>query len=115
MIPLQEVDIHTNQNVFYKLHLIAPTGAAPFSVEVLLYDSEFDPPFQSHVSFSQQFQNASAAFTHALNWVQGYCAQHGYSIKRINNPCNCEFLQHADQQQIVEVAELSISVEVNGE
>lgn len=114
MIPLQEVDIHTDKNVFYKLHLIAPTGAAPFSVEVLVYDSEFTPPFQSNVSFHQQFQSASDAFAHALNWVKGYSTKHGYSVNRINNPCNCEFLPKRDQQSSVQSAGLSVQVEVNG-
>lgn len=114
MIPLQEVDIHTDKNVFYKLHLIAPTGAAPFSVEVLVYDSEFSPSFQSNVSFHQQFNDASDAFEHGLNWVQGYSAKHGYTVNRINNPCNCEFLQKPDQQSKVRSVGLSVQVEVNG-
>lgn len=114
MIPLQEVNIHTDKNVFYKLHLITPTGAAPFSVEILVYDSEFNPPFESKVSFHQQFQCASDAFAHALNWVKRYSAKHGYSVERINNPCNCEFLSKTDQQSSVYSAGLSIQVEVNG-
>jgi hypothetical protein len=62
MIPLQEIDVHTDKNVFYKVHIIAPTGQAPFSAEVLVYDSEFKPPFASVVSFHQYFQDAKAAF-----------------------------------------------------
>ncbi len=30
MVPIQEVDFHTDKKVIYKLHIISPTGAAPF-------------------------------------------------------------------------------------
>lgn len=114
MIPLQEVDIHTDKKVFYKVHLVAPTGVAPFFTEVLVYDSEFNPPFQSSVSFHQQFKDAGDAFTHALNWVKGYSAKQGYNIQRINNPCNCEFLSQLEQQTVVEAAGFVFQVQVNG-
>ena len=114
MIPLQEVDVHTDKKVFYKVHLLAPNGVAPFFTEILVYDSDFDPPFQSNVSFHQQFNNASDAFNHALNWVNGYSAKHGYTINRVNNPCNCEFLSQQDQQVIVQSAGFKIQVQVNG-
>lgn len=115
VIPLQEIDIHTNKKVFYKLHLVAPSGFAPFFTEVIVYDSEFNPPFQSNVSFHQQFQDATAAFAHALNWVKGYSTKHCYTISRINNPCNCEFLLQADQQNVVQAAGFTLQVQVNGE
>lgn len=114
MIPLQEVDIHTDKKVFFKLHLVAPTAAAPYSTEVLVYDAEFKPPFQSVVSFHQQFTTAKDAFTHALSWVKGYAAQHGYAINRINNPCNCEFLRQSEQQSIVNMVGITLQVQVNG-
>lgn len=114
MIPLQDVDVHTDKQVFYKLHLVASSGAAPFWAEVLVYDSEFNPPFVSQVSFNQHFKNANDAFLHALNWVKGYSAKHGYSINRVNNPCNCEFLSRIDQQSIVDAVGLTLKVQVNG-
>ena len=114
MIPLQEVDIHTDKKVFYKVHLVAPTGAAPFFAEVLVYDSDFAPPFQSNVSFHQQFNTASDAFAHSLAWVNGYSTKNGYTINRINNPCNCEFLSQQDQQAVVKAAGLTPQVQVNG-
>lgn len=114
MIPLQEIDIHTEKNVFFKVHLVAPTESPPFSTEVLFYDSEFSPPFQSTVSFHRQFNTAKDAFTHALSWVKGYAAQHGYAINRINNPCNCEFLLRDDQQAVVNASNIALQVQVNG-
>jgi hypothetical protein len=114
MVPIQEVDIHTDKKVFYKLHIVAPTGAAPFFTEVLVYDSEFNPPFASTVTFHQQFQDANAAFSHALSWVAGYSKKHGYTVSRIDNPCNCEFLSQADQQKSVNNSGFTIQVQVNG-
>ena len=114
MIPLQEVDIHTDRKVFYKVHLVAPTGVAPFFTEVFVYDSEFQPPFQSSVSFHQQFNSAKDAFAHALNWTKSYSTTHAYIVNRINNPCGCEFLLKVDQQTVVQAAGLSLQVQVNG-
>ena len=68
MIPLQEIDFHTDKKVFYKAHLVKPDGSSTFSAEVIVYDSEVQPPFSSVVSFHQQFQNAQAAFAHALRF-----------------------------------------------
>jgi hypothetical protein len=114
MVPIQEVDIHTDKNVFYKLHIVSPTGAAPFFIEVLVYDSEFNPPFASKVNFHQQFQDANAAFMHGFSWVSGYSKKHGYTVNRINNPYNCEFLSQTDQQKSVQNAGFTIQVQVNG-
>lgn len=114
MIPLQEIDIHTDKKVFYKVHLVAPTGTVPFFTEVLVYNSELSPPLQSNVAFHQQFNSASDAFTHAINWVIDYCSEHEYTVNRINNPCNCEFLPQTEQQHIVEAAGLLLQVQING-
>lgn len=114
MIPVQEVNFHTDKKVFYKLHIISSTGTTPFFAEVFVYDSEFDPPFTSTVNFHQNFQDSKAAFTHVLNWVKSYSQRHGYTVNLINNPCNCEFLSKADQQQSVQSAGLKIQVKVNG-
>jgi hypothetical protein len=114
MIPLQDIDLHTDKQVFYKLHVIAPTGHAPFAAEVLVYDSEFDPAFASTVSFNQTFSDSRSAFAHAFNWINGYSTKHGYTINRINNPCNCEFVSQADQQSVVQAKGLALTVQVNG-
>lgn len=115
MIQLQEVDAHTDKKVFFKLHLVTPTGVAPFFVEILVYDSEFTPPFQSNVLFHQQFNGSKEAFEHGIRWVLNYSAKHEYAINRVNNPCNCEFLPQPDQQAIVNAAGLGLRVQVNGE
>lgn len=114
MIPLQEIDFHAAEKVFYKVHLVAPTGAAPFFAEVLVYDSEFVPPYQSNVTFRQGFQSAAAAFGHVLDWVKAHSVKHGYTVNRLDNPCNCEFLARDVQQKSVQTAGLSLQVQVNG-
>lgn len=114
MIPIQDIDVHTSEKVLFKLHLIAPSGSAPFLVEVLVYDSEFDSSCALQVPFDQQFQLSSDAFSHAFNWVKSYSAERGYSINFVNNPCNCEFLSQAEQQDLVAAAGLSLLVKVNG-
>ena len=114
MTPLQEIDIHTDQELFFKLHLISPTKTAPFFAEVIVYDSAFEPPYHSNVAFHKQFDEPEDAFAHALSWSQAYNNLRKASIERINNPCNCEFLEQHEQQQIVKAAGEKVSVEVNG-
>ena len=113
MIPLQEINFHTDKKVFYKVDIIKLAGSSSFSVEVNIYDSEFQPPFHSLVSF-HQFQDAKAAFGHALSWINAHASKHGYAVKKINNPCNCEFLGKDEQQTEVTNAGLSVQVQVNG-
>ena len=62
MIPIQEIDTHTDKQVLFNIHLVAPTAAASFSTEVLVYDSEFSPPFQSTVLFHQQLKPGGGFF-----------------------------------------------------
>lgn len=122
MTPLQDIDIHSDNSVFYKLHLVSPHGssfAVPasaklFSVEVLVYDSEFKPPYSSAIRFHEQFATAELAFEHGLKWVLGHATAYGYSCNRINNPCNCEFLSKADQSTVLNRLGISPLLQVNG-
>lgn len=115
MIPLQEIDVHTNKKVLYKVHILALTeNTTTFFTEVLVYDSDFEIPFQSNVVLRENFDSAKGAFEHALNWIYAYSNKHGYTITRINNPCNCEFLSKSYQQEIVNKKSLQLQVQVNG-
>ena len=69
MVPLQEVDVHTTKNVLYKAQIIRPTGSSSFYAEVVLHDSEFQPPFSSSVTFRQQFQDEKAAYQQVISWL----------------------------------------------
>jgi hypothetical protein len=123
VIPIQDIDIHTDKSVFYKLNLIRPshgstfvaqTNNEPFSVEVLVYDSEFNPPYFSAIRFPKQFAVAEAAFEHGLRWILGHTKAHKYSINRINNPCNCEFLDKTSQATVLKNLAITATHQVNG-
>lgn len=123
MIPVQDIDIHTDKAVFYKLHLVQPSSGSafstgpssnPFSVEVLVYDSEFEPPYSSAIRFPQQFSKAEDAFEHGIIWVRGHTKVHSYAVNRINNPCNCEFLDKAGQATVLDRLGISPIHHVNG-
>lgn len=114
MIPIQDVEFQTDKNVFYKLHLVAHNGEAPFLIELFIYDSKFVSPFQPEKLSDRRFNDAKDAFAHALQWVTRYNAEHGYNLSSINNPCNCEFLSQQEQQAIVNAADLTLNVQVNG-
>lgn len=115
MIPLQEIDIHTDKNVFYKIHLIHPYNASFYAAEILVYDAELDPPYHSTVNLTQQFQEPGVSFNSAIRWISNYSEAHGYTINRIDNPCNTEFLSRADQQNFVNDLGLQITVQENGQ
>lgn len=110
----QEVDVHTSKNVLYKAQIIRPTCSSAFYAEVVLHDSEFQPPFSSRATFLQQFQDEEAAYEHAISWVKEHAQKYGYPIDRINNPCNCEFIKIADQKVITERLGLNVPVQKNG-
>jgi hypothetical protein len=114
LIPLQEVDVHTSKNVFYKAQIIRPTGSSSFYAEVVLHDSEFQPPFSSSVTFRRQFQDEKAAYEQVISWVKGHTEKYGYPIDRINNPCNCEFIEIEDQKAIIGKLGLNVPVQKNG-
>lgn len=85
----KEIDIHTDREVLFKIRVqsFGATGhsATPHcSVEVLVYDSEFTPPFASIVSFHQVFESIEGAFHHAMTWVRHYSRQHRYNISHID-------------------------------
>jgi len=100
--------------VFYKAQIIRPTGSSSFYAEVVLHDSEFQPPFSSSITFRQQFQDEKAAYEQAISWVKGHAEKYGYPIVRINNPCNCEFVEIEDQETIVTKLGLNVPVQKNG-
>jgi hypothetical protein len=114
LIPLQEVDVHTTKNVLYKVQIIRPTGSSSFYAEVVLHDSEFQPPFSSSVTFRQEFQNEKAAYEQAISWVKEHARKYGYPIEQINNPCNCEFIEIEDQKIITARLGLNVTVQKNG-
>ena len=114
MIPLQEVDVHTTKNVLYKAQIIRPSGSSSFYAEVVLHDSEFQPPFSSSVTFRQQFQDEKAAYQQVISWVQEHAQKYDYPIERINNPCNCEFIEIEDQKMITARLGLNVMVQKNG-
>lgn len=85
----KEIDIHTDREVLFKIRVqsFGATGhsATPHcSTEVLVYDSEFTPPFASIVSFHQVFDSIEGAFHHAMTWVRHYSRQHRYNISHID-------------------------------
>jgi len=114
MVPVQEVDIHTDKKVFLKVHLVRPYGSSVYSAEVIVYDSEYNPPFSSIVSFPEKSQSAHDAYERALKWCREYAAKHSYKILRVNNPCNAEFLDKGTQQSILNKLNINVLVEVNG-
>lgn len=116
MVPIQEVDIYTDGDVFFKMQIVArPTKGCTIFIEVLVNESESNRrPLPRLFTLDQEFQDSEAAFAYGLRWLIEYSTNHSYTITRINNPCNCEFLSQEQQQQLVQSAGLRIQIQVNG-
>lgn len=115
MTPMQEVEVHTSENVFYMLRIIPLSGEDSFLAEITLRDSEFVIPFTSDIKFPKPSPDAEAAFRQALTWTNTHASKHGYNITRINNPHNCEFIETSTQDNVLLMLGIkNIRVEVNG-
>jgi len=122
MIPIQEIDLHTQNNVLYRVHLIGPSTdfvfsssrKNTFSVEILFYDSRTGQTSAWVIPFSEQFENPQSAFERGLGWVIGHANENGYTIDLVNNPCNCEFLDKQSQAQVFARFGIHPTHQVNG-
>jgi len=114
VIPIQEVDVHTDAKVSFRMHLVRPGSDGPFFTQIFVNDAQFEIPFSSSVQFHQQFDTAKEAFNHGLSWVRKYCVVHSYNISCINNPCNCELLRKPDQESVANQLGIYSPVQVNG-
>lgn len=113
MIQLQDIHIHTNTNVFYKLHLLGKNSLDKFTTNVSTYHLGFTNGLMSIRFSNDSFTNAEDAFKNALQWVKKDSEQRCCTINRINNPCDCEFLSQQAQQNVVNCENLNLEVQVN--
>lgn len=113
MSPMQTVLIFTDQPAQHTVHILQIQDTK-FSSEVFLFDPQFNTSYSFHVPINGIYDSAYEAFNAAIKWVAGWLTTKGQTAKRINNPCNCEFLSARDQQSIFKEYGIETPVEVNG-
>lgn len=113
VIPIQEIIISTDKGAQHTIHIIQPQPDTPFSSEVIVYDPQFHALYSSLVPIGASYSSAEEAFENAFKWVAGWLKAKGQAARKINNPCNCEFLDAAAQSGITQKHGISTQVQVN--
>ncbi|TMP58262.1 hypothetical protein [Pseudoalteromonas sp. S1612] len=111
MIPIQEVDIYSDNNIKISAHVIVPNTDMA-AAEAIIYDPNYNELYSAYQTIGQ-YPTAIAAFEAIVLASNKYIAKSGGNITRINNPCNTEFVNEVEQQNIISSHSIDVSIEVN--
>ncbi|HDI3247707.1 hypothetical protein [Vibrio cholerae] len=111
MIPIQEIDIYSDNNIKISAHIIVQ-NSSQVSAEISIYDPLHNNLYSAYQPIGQ-FTSASDAFDAILTTSDKYITKSSGTIVKINNPCNTEFLDKVAQQSIVASKSITVNVEVN--
>ncbi|WP_339021826.1 hypothetical protein [Aeromonas salmonicida] len=111
MIPFQEIDIYSDNKAIIKAHVVV-TSQMTASAEISIYDASQSNQCSPYQTIGQ-YSTAADAFEAIITASEKYFSRSGDVINRINNPCNTEFLDKAEQQKIVDFKYINVQVEVN--
>jgi hypothetical protein len=115
MIPVQEVTLKTKEDRRFQIFIEKPTeGIYKFWLHCLDKKSHI-----SSAGYTPETTHPSpeGAYEEMLDFVLKYLADRkdGDSIEYIDNPCNCELIDKANQAMIVTKFGQSFPVKVNGQ
>lgn len=112
MIPIQDVDIYSDNNIKISARVIVPNKSIA-TAEVVIYDQNYNDLYSSHQVIGQ-YGSAQEAYEAIIEASQKYISKSGGTINRINNPCNTEFVTKQEQQIIINSKSVAnVQVEVN--
>lgn len=112
VIPIQEVDIYSDNKIKISAHVVVPNQSKA-AAEVVIYDPNYNDLYSSYQTIGQ-YNSAKEAYEAIIDASQKYISKSGGLINRINNPCNTEFVTQQEQQNIVNSKSIaSVQVEVN--
>lgn len=113
MIPIQEVDVYSDNGIKISAHVIVPNPQSAISgAEAVVYDPAFNTLYSAYQTIGQH-PDPQAAFKAIVEFSKKYIEKSGGKVSRINNPCNTEFVNVQAQQNIVNTLSLGLTVEVN--
>lgn len=113
MIPIQEVDTYSDNEIKISAHLVVPKQHIA-ACEAMIYDPSLNALYSAYQTIGQ-YGSAIDAFVAVIDMSSRYISKSGGSITRVNNPCNAEFVGKAEQQKIVDGKQIKVQVEVNGQ
>ncbi|MFC3282634.1 hypothetical protein [Litchfieldella rifensis] len=112
MIPIQEIDIYSDNGIKTSAHVVVPSPQNTISgVEVVVYDPNWNSLYSAYQTIGQH-ADPQAACQAIIDFSKKYIEKSGGKVIRINNPCNTEFVDAQDQQNIVNTLSLNLTVEV---
>lgn len=113
MTLIQEINVYASEKI--KFHgRIGCQKDYKFDAEVDIYHDSSNPMLSTYHAIGT-FSNAAEAFEEIISYCKGYAEGQDEKINRVNNPCNTEFLELTEQQNIVNKLSLELTVEVNTE
>ena len=111
MIPIQEVDIYSNNNIKISAHIIVSNPDSA-SAELLIYDPKCNKNYSSYIKMDQ-YKNASEVYKAVVDKSQEYIRKSDGIIQRINNPCNTEYINIEEQIKILKSISIDTDILVN--
>lgn len=113
MIPIQEVEIYSDNGIKISAHVIVPNlQKAISSSEAVIYDPTLNALYSTYHTIGQH-ADPHAAFKAIIEFSKKYIEKSGGKVTRINNPCNTEFVNARAQQNMINTLSLGVTVEIN--
>jgi hypothetical protein len=113
MVPLQDVDVVTNNNKRMRIMLRSLNGGYSVSLQELITDGSLAGLYAEFSSPVFKFPDAQTSFEYAIKSLRVFLYYAQDDIKTVNNPCNCELLAVVDQKSVLQLLGLNIDPTVN--
>ncbi|MCP1649318.1 hypothetical protein [Pseudomonas nitroreducens] len=111
MIPIQEIDVYSNNNIKISAHIIK-SSSGDFTAEAVVYDPSHNDKYSSYFPLGV-YCSAVEAFVAVVDSSANYICRAGGAISRIDNPCNAEFVSQPEQQHVINLRFPGIIVQLN--
>lgn len=113
MVPLQDIDVSTNNGKKMRVMLRSQANGFFVSLQELITDGSFAGLYSEFSSPLFKFNDAKTAFEYAIKALRVFLSYANDDISAINNPCNCELLTDSGQQSVLTNLGLTITPTVN--
>ena len=111
MIPIQEIDIYSDNDIKISARIVVPNDKVCVA-EVIIYDPSHNELYGAYQTIGQ-YSDPESAYKSIIKFGDKYIKKSHGNINRINNPCNTEFVGRSTQQNIVGKQSIGVTVEVN--
>jgi hypothetical protein len=98
MVPLQDIDVSTNNGKKMRVMLRSHNGGFFVSLQELITDGSFSGLYSEFPSPLFKFPDAKTSFEYAIKALRVFLGYAADDVSSVNNPCNCELLPISDQK-----------------